>query len=112
MRVEIRDRGIEPTEAIRVHTERRLHFALGRFDERVRAVRVSIGDSNGPVRGGVDKTCRLEVRLDAPRDVHIETRHTDLYAAISDAADRAGRAVARSLGREPRSARARPSAGR
>ncbi|MFN7952053.1 MAG: HPF/RaiA family ribosome-associated protein [bacterium] len=104
MRVEIRDRGIEPTESIRDHAERRLRFALGRFDDRIRVVRVSIGDLNGPHHGGVDKSCRLEVCIEASRDVHIETRHEDLYAAISDAADRAGRAVARSIRRDARPA--------
>lgn len=102
MRIEIRDRGIEPTDAIRDHAERRLHFALGRFDDRIRAVRMWILDENGPMRGGVDKACRLELRTHTNREVRVETRHEDLYVAISHAAERAGRATARLLAREAR----------
>lgn len=76
---------------------RRLEFALGRFAGRVRSLRVRLTDLNGP-RGGRDKTCVVSVRLDRPRLVIvIEDTDADERVAISRAAERAARAVARAV---------------
>ncbi len=41
MELELRSKGIEMTEALRAFTEKKLHFALGRFSHRVHRVRVT-----------------------------------------------------------------------
>jgi ribosome-associated translation inhibitor RaiA len=76
----------------------RLHFALWRFHERVSRVTVRLSDLNGP-RGGVDKACRVRIRLHGMTDIRIEDAEEDLYVAISRAADRAGRTLGRRLHR-------------
>jgi len=86
------------SEALRAHVERRLHFALGRFGGRVRQATVRLSDLNGP-RGGVDKACRIAVRLPASPDLVVEDADGDLYVAIDRAAERAGRSVGRHLAR-------------
>ena len=94
MRIHVRSRGFELTDALRAHAERRLLFALGRYGGRLQSVLLRIDDVNGP-RGGADKRCQIVARL-APRgDVRVEELDGDLYAAISRAADRLDRAVAR-----------------
>jgi putative sigma-54 modulation protein len=99
MRLFLRSRGVDTSEALRLHLERRVNFALGRFGGRVGWVVATFVDENGP-RGGVDKVCRIvaEVRGTAP--VVIEDADPDLYAAIDRAADRLGRSVARGIDRE------------
>jgi len=81
-----------------VHTERRLSFALTRTSNRIKRVVVRLGDRNGP-RGGGDKFCRIQVLLERALPVLIEDAGADLYAVIDRAAERAGRNVAKTLGR-------------
>jgi len=98
MRMEIRGRQLDVSEATRQHAERRLRFALGRFSGRVGRVAVRVADVNGP-RGGADKRCRIVVWLGRAGTVVVEDCDGDLYAAIDSAADRVGRLVARALHR-------------
>ena len=97
MQLDIRGRRLALTPAMVDHVARRIRFALGRFDGRVRRVTARIGDVNGP-RGGIDKRCRLHVDLGG-RPVTIDELDADLYAAVDRAAERAGRAVQRTLAR-------------
>lgn len=62
MQIEICGREIKVSERLHDHIERRVHFALERFAERIRKVRVQVRDFNGP-RGGVDKNCQLVISL-------------------------------------------------
>jgi len=98
MQVEIRTRKIEVDEALRVHVDRRLRFALGRFGERIARVTVRFDDADG-ARGGVDTRCRIDVALRPSGNVLVEDIDTDLRAVVDRAADRAARAVDRDLQR-------------
>lgn len=98
MRLSIRASGIELSEELRRHVERRLLFALSRFGERVKDVTVRLADLNGP-RGGIDKRCRMLAQL-APRGaIRVVKTDGDLQAAIDRCAERLGRSVVRELGR-------------
>ena len=98
MRIYVRSRGFELTDALRVHAERRLLFALGRFGTRLQSVTVRMDDVNGP-RGGADKRCQIAARLAPYGAVRVEELDGDLYGAIDRAADRLDRAVAREIER-------------
>lgn len=98
MRIDIQARGLDLTEHLREHTERRLHFALSWASDDVRAIDVRLSDINGP-RGGNDKRCCIKITLTGTTDVVIEDGESDLYVAIDRAADRTERAVARRLER-------------
>ena len=98
MRMHVRSRGFELTDALRAHAERRLLFALSRFGRRLQSVLLRIDDVNGP-RGGADKRCQIVARLAPGGDVRVEELDGDLYAAISRAADRLDRAAAREMER-------------
>lgn len=58
MRIHIHARGFALTEALRIHGERRLLFALSRFGRQVLDVKMALGDLNG-ARGGIDKRCQV-----------------------------------------------------
>jgi hypothetical protein len=97
MKLSFRTRHIVLTPELRDQMQRRLDFALGRLIAAVRAIDVTIVDVNGP-KGGADKQCRIRVR-GLSRDIVIEQTGIDTLSTFSVAAERAGRAVARSLAR-------------
>jgi len=109
MRISIRALGMESTQAIREHVERRVLFAVGRFSTRLEEVSVRLGDANGP-RGGTDKTCRVVAGVDGAGQVVVEDADSDLYVAVDRATSRLGRAVARAVNRR-REAQGRRSLG-
>ena len=96
MDVRIRSREIPVTEALRLHVNRRLSFALDRFANRIGTVTVRVRDLNGP-RGGRDKCCRMELKLSPLGRVVIDERADDLLVAIDKATDRLGASIARLL---------------
>ena len=108
MSISFVDRNKMLNREIRELAERRLLFALTRFDSRIAKVELVITDENGP-RGGVDKVCRITVRLLRAGDVSITDRDADLARCISRIAERAGRAVSRSIERSQQFDRSRPS---
>ena len=99
MRLHIRPRNVELTEALKDHVNRRSQFALGRFGRRIRQVTIRLSDVNGP-RGGCDKTCQVKVSLIRGDSIVVGDTKSDLYAAINGAMERAGRAIGRQLVRE------------
>jgi ribosomal subunit interface protein len=98
MQLEIRGREISISQVLRDHIERRLRFALDRFANRVRQVRVKVGDLNGP-RGGIDKCCKLAISLDRPSTIVLESHASNVYAAIDCVADKAATCIGRRLKR-------------
>lgn len=104
MRIEVTGQGFTVRPGLREHVERRLDFALNRFEDRIDHVAVRLEDVNGP-RGGVDKTCRVVVQLHKLQSAIVEQTSEDMYTAVDQAADRIGRTVKRRL--EKASARKR-----
>lgn len=98
MSLTITDRNNVLADASREFVERRLQFALSRFGTKVRSISVILSDENGP-RGGVDKVCRIIVKIYRARDVIVTDQDVDIKASVSRAVDRVGRAVARSIER-------------
>jgi ribosomal subunit interface protein len=98
MQIEIQARNFSLTEALRVHIQRRLGFALSSRYEHIKRILVRLSDINGP-RGGNDKCCQIQVVLPGQADVVIEDTEANLYVAIDRAADRVSRTVTRRLGR-------------
>ena len=93
-------------ESLHDFVTRRLYFALGRFAPQIERVTARVGDMNGP-RGGVDKQCRIEVKLRGLETVVREARADDLEEAASRAAESVERGVARAVERS-RHKRRRP----
>ena len=107
MRVEIKTNGIELTNGLREHTERRLGFALDRAHHDISTITVRLSDINGP-RGGADKRCQIQIPLPYHLGVVIEETDADLYVAIDRAASRAGNTLGRHLSKRRRLISGRP----
>ncbi len=99
MHLEIRAGNVELADAMRLHLERRLRFALGRYDDRIRKVTVRLKDLNGP-KGGTDQQCRISLDLIPKGKLILDEQSADVVVAMDRAADRVGRAVARRMHRD------------
>ena len=91
------------TDRIRAHVERRLGFALSRFEDRLTSVIVRLSDENGP-KGGLDKRCRIELRGPDVGTFVVEERDIEWARVIDQAAAIAGRALVRAIERARSSA--------
>jgi len=98
MQLEISSQGLEIDQELRGSIERRFRFVLGRFGTRIGRVMVYLADVNGP-RGGLDKRCRIVVRLLRAGQVFVEDTDSDLGAVVDRATDRLGLSVRRELER-------------
>lgn len=98
MKIDVRFRGLEPSNALRDHVVRRIHFHLSRFGHEIRSVLVRISDVNGP-KGGVDKQCQVTVRGRRLSGVIVDDLSGDAHSAIDMTVERAGHAVGRDLER-------------
>ena len=96
MLINVHGHGFTVTRAIREHVDKRIRFALARIDHRLKRVEVRLSDLNGP-RGGVDKRCLIEVRINRHPPVIVTDVQSDLYTSIDRASARAGRTVMRRL---------------
>jgi len=111
MKIQIRFRAIESSEAITDYAMRKIKQRLSRFGRQVSGVTVRLTDVNGP-KGGADKRCQLTVSGPRLGAVNLTEVHADLFAGIDLALDRLAHVIGRSLERarapqtlrEPRSA--------
>ena len=92
----LRSAGVVTEQSLRDHIERRLTYALSRFGSRVNRVTVYLSDRNGP-KGGIDKSCRIVVRLRGLGESVSVVDDTDWTVAVDRAATRAGHNVSREL---------------
>lgn len=98
MQLHIQAANFSLTDAIAAHTEGRLSRALDQYARRIDRVVVMLRDLNGP-KGGVDKQVDITIRTHRGGIVVIKEIQSDLYLAISHAADRVKTAVGRLTGR-------------
>jgi putative sigma-54 modulation protein len=98
MQIHVRSNHVAIDGTTHAHVERRLQFSLGRLAPRILRVTAQLIDLNGP-RGGVDKECRITIRLRPTGTVVVKDRDADLVASIDRAAGRAARSVDRALKR-------------
>jgi len=79
---------------LRAYAERRLAFALRRFENGTRYVTVRFDDVNGP-RRGVDSRCAITLQLRNGRRIDAEAMTAWPYASVTLAARRLNAAVRR-----------------
>jgi ribosome hibernation promoting factor len=98
MKIEVRFRSLEPSDALRDHAVRRIRCHLSRFGHEISSVLVRISDVNGP-KGGVDKQCQVTARGRRLSGVIVDDLSGDAYSAIDMAVARVSRALGRELER-------------
>lgn len=93
MNMSIQLKDLQVTASERQRIQDRIRLALTRFAPLIKGLTVTISDENG-CRGGIDKTCRLVVRLHAGTVV-VNEQAGAVMSAVTQAAERAARSVAR-----------------
>jgi ribosome-associated translation inhibitor RaiA len=96
MDVFITESGVEIDSTLKAHIRRRIHFALSRFSNKVERVRVVVTNKSEPP-GGIEKLCRIRVRLLGKTTVTVSCSDDNVHAAIAQATDQIHRAVARRI---------------
>ena len=101
-------RSVSATEpdALRKYAERRLAFALRRFENRARRVLVRLGDINGP-RRGVDSRCSITLQMRDGRHIDVEAVTAWPSASITLAAKRLNETLRRGIEKAEQSMRRR-----
>ena len=79
---------------LRAHAEKRLAFALRRFQDRIRHVRLRFEDVNGP-RRGVDARCLVIAQLTNGKRFVVEATTAWPTASVTEAARRLGEVLRR-----------------
>lgn len=95
IKIRIPQSDVDISDILRIHVERRLGLALGRFADRIGRVIVRFSYADGEANG-THKRCQIEVDL-RPRRVDVEDTDADLFAAVNHATERATRSVARAV---------------
>jgi len=82
------DHNIQGYESVATAARAAVEAALQRFSARITRVEVHVGDENGSKRGGEDKRCMMEARLEGHSPVAVTHHAETVVQAIDGAADR------------------------
>jgi ribosome-associated translation inhibitor RaiA len=87
-----REEMIRQTEAV-------VESTLGHLAEHISRVEVHISDENGKKRGGHDKRCMMEARLEGHQPIAVTNEAGTIGQAISGAADKLKNSLDHTIGR-------------
>ena len=104
MQVQIESSHLGEQSGTRATLEQRVRFVLRRMNDKVQQVRVSLHDING-TRGGVDKQCRLTVKLEGRGTIVVAAQAHSSSLALDGALRRASQSLVRLWQRRRRPAR-------
>ena len=99
--IEIRGRDLPLSPELEQHVDSRVHFALSRFSNRIRSVKVLLEEVSG------EKRCTLTVKLHHGDELRVEDQSRDVSSLLDHTADRLARLVARELERQREAAAGR-----
>lgn len=114
MRLEIRGRGIDVSEALYGHVNERVTRAFDRVSDRVRKVVVRVGGGRSPRGGYAPQHCQVRVELAGGGALMLEDIDDCAYSAVDRTVMRMRRVMHEHVvrRREPRRERRRAAAGR
>ncbi len=90
MQLSIRTQGIHLTEKVKKQTYSKLELALDRLESEIDSIHVVLIDTNGPLVGGIDKACRIEVRFRTDASLQLEDLDENVDTVIDRITDRLG----------------------
>lgn len=99
MQVHVQVKGLPGAARLRRYATDRLTTALARVAHAVHDASMRLDDINGPERGGVDKLCRVVLRLSDQSVLVVEELGSDIGRVIDRVADRLQQNVAQHLAR-------------
>lgn len=100
MQLRIQVTGLNHAAQLRRFVARKLNAALARFGHSIQEASVRLYDINGQERGGVDKLCRVVLRLRDNSILVIEELGPEASRVIERAVDRLHQSVSRQASRK------------
>ena len=97
MQVQIQVKGLSESAKLRRFASHKLTVALSRFSHVIEKASMHLDDINGPERGGVDKLCRVVLRMKNDSFVVIEELGSYIRETIDRVSDRLHHSVSRQL---------------
>lgn len=82
LQVKIQIKGLQHAAKLRSLAGQKLALAVARFAHAILEASIWLGDINGPERGGVDKLCRVVLRMKNSSVVVIEDLGADVMQAL------------------------------
>jgi hypothetical protein len=82
MQVKIQIKGLQHAAKLRSLAAQKLELAVARFAHAIQEASMWLGDINGPERGGVDKLCRVVLRMKNSSVVVIEDLGADVVQVL------------------------------
>lgn len=100
MKVLLRGVHLELSESLKTYVAEHLVAHIEKLaDDEAAEIDISLLDSNGPHKGGIDKECRVTVRLPGLPSIHVAETSETVHQGIDAVRDRLEKAVKRQLER-------------
>jgi len=100
MKIQINtDNNIEGSDELTQQTQAVVKSALERFAEQITRVEVHLSDENSSHKGGTDKRCVMEARLEGMQPVVVTDEAETMDEAVNGAADKLEKMLDHELGR-------------
>lgn len=90
MQLLIHAHGINLTESVIRQTYQKLELALDRLEDEIESIDIYLVDTNGPLLGGIDKACRIVVRVRKQDCIEMEDIDVSVDVVIDRITDRLG----------------------
>ena len=94
MQMKIQIKGLPRASGLRRIATHKIDVALASYAHAIHEVSVHLGDINGPDRGGVDKLCRVVLKMKDNSFLVIEELGADVAQVIDRVADRLSQSMA------------------
>lgn len=96
MVVIVKARHFSLSPALSEHVESKLRLMLGRYEQKINRVHVTLFDVNGP-KGGEDMCCKLVIHPSHMPAIVVKELSTDMYDSINKCSHRAKRVLGRHI---------------
>jgi len=93
------DNNIEGSDELTQQMQAEVESALERFAEHITRVEVHLSDENSSHKGGTDKRCVMEARLEGMQPVVVTEQAENMEQAVHGAADKLKNRLEHELGR-------------
>jgi len=100
MKIQINtDNNIEGSDELTQQTRAEVESAMERFAEHITRVEIHLSDENSSHKGGTDKRCVMEARVEGMQPVAVTDQAEHMEQAINGAADKLEKLLDHELGR-------------
>ncbi|MCY1046025.1 ribosome-associated translation inhibitor RaiA [Corallococcus praedator] len=100
MKVLLRGVHLKLSDNLKAYTDEHLVAHIERFaEDEASEIDIALVDINGPNKGGVDKECRVTVRMPGMEAVHVTETAETLFQAIDATRDRLEKTIKRAVER-------------